>query len=160
MNKPIPSSMRVSAAAIIALTLGACSRPSDDQRSAGEKIDEGIAKVESEAKVIKTDALRAAADAKQVAAEALQVAKSKAGEVGIQAGAELKDAGIVTSVKAKLADDSMFSLSGISVESKLGHVDLRGSASDELAVARAGQIAQAVTGVTGVTNHLTVKPRF
>ena len=87
MNKPPSSSMLVLDAAIVALSLIGCSKPSDDQRSSGQQLDEGLVKIERETEALKAEALRGAAAARQVAGEVVWDAKSKVNEVGAKVDA-------------------------------------------------------------------------
>jgi len=151
----IPS-LRLLAAAIVAISLAACSKEAEPPRSAGEKLDEGIAKVESQGEQMKADVQRGAKDARQAASEAAQELKSASLEAREQLGSELSDAGLVTTIKAKLAADTLMTVSSINVDASEGLVTLRGSAADAKAVARAEQIASAIQGVKAVDNQLTV----
>ncbi len=163
MTNTSAHSMRVLAAAIIALSLAACSKEAEDPRSAGAKLDDGIAKVEQQSAAlkaaIKTDVQRGAADAGLAASAAVQDLKQASIALREQVGADLSDAGIVTTVKARLAGESLLAAASINVDATQGRVVLRGTAADAVAVARASQVALAVKGVTGVDNQLTVKPK-
>lgn len=151
--------MAVLAAAIIALSLAACSKEGEDPRSPGKKLDDGIAKVEQQSAAMKADAQRGAAEAGQAASAAVQDLKQASTQLREQVGADLSDAGIVTTVKARLAGESLLTAASINVDATQGRVVLRGTAADAVAVARASQVALAVRGVTGVDNQLTVKPK-
>ena len=131
----------------------------NDSRSAGQKVDAGIAKVESQAAEIKADASRASAEAKQAANDAVQDAKQAAGKATVKVGGAISDTAIKASVKAKLALDSSVEASRIEVDAAQGRVSLRGSADNAEAVARAGQIAQSIDGVVGVDNQVIVKAK-
>lgn len=157
MKNPSAQSMRIFAAAIIAISLAACSKESEDARSPGTKLDDGIAKVERQSEALKADVKRAAADASAAASAAAQDARKASIEMREQVGADLSDAGITTTVKARLAADAVLTVSSINVDSTQGRVVLRGTAADPVAVARAREIALGVKGVAGVDNQLTVK---
>lgn len=149
-------SMRILAAAIVAMSLAACSKEAEPPRSAGEKLDLGIAKVERQGEQMKAEVQRGAEDARQAASEAAHELKSASLEAREQLGSDLSDAGLVTTIKAKLAADTLMTMSSINVDASQGRVTLRGSVADAGAVARARQIASAVKGVTAVDNQLMV----
>jgi osmotically-inducible protein OsmY len=157
-KKPSLPSMRVLAAAIVAISLAACSKEGDDTRSAGKKLDDGIAKMEQQSEALKGDMQRGAAEANRAASAAVQDIKQASVGMREQVGSDLTDAGIVTTVKARLAADTMLTVSSINVDSTQGRVILRGTAADAAALSRARQIAFGVTGVLSVDNQMTLKP--
>jgi hyperosmotically inducible protein len=159
MKNPSPQNMRLIAAAIVALSLAACSKEGEDARSPGNKLDDGIAKVERQSEALKADVQRGAADAALAASAAAQDARKASIEMREQVGSDLSDAGIVTTVKARLAADTVLTAASINVDSTRGRVVLRGTAADAVAVARAREIALGVKGVAGVDNQLTVKAK-
>jgi hyperosmotically inducible protein len=159
MQTPSPQNMRLLAAAIVAISLAACSKESEDSRSAGKKLDDGIAKVEQQSEALKADMQRGAADAGLAASAAVRDLKQASLELREQVGADLSDAGVVTTVKAKLAADGLLAAASINVDATQGRVVLRGTVPDAAAVTRAYQVAQAVKGVATVDNQLTVKPK-
>jgi len=120
-------------AALLALTLTACNR--NDNRTAGDKVDSGVAK---------TDQM--ASDAK---------AKTERGAAAM--GEKIDDAQITASVSAGLAKDSELSAIKIDVDTKGGKVMLNGPAPTAAAKARAEEIARSVKGVSTVENKLQVK---
>ena len=71
--------------------------------------------------------------------------------------AKLADAAITASIKADFVKDPGLSALRIDVDTHGGVVTLNGVAKDQAARDRAGQIAQAVSGVREVRNHVTVK---
>lgn len=143
------------AALAAAFALGACSRQNDD-RTAGQKVDDTVARVEQKADEAKNDARDAAADAKAAAREASADAKVAAANTGDKVAAAVSDATITTTVNAELAKDSSLSALKIDVDTSQGHVALRGTAPTAQAKERATQIAASVKGVTSVDNLLTV----
>jgi hyperosmotically inducible protein len=156
-KNPSPQTMRLVAAAIIALSLAACGKEADDARSPGKKLDDGIAKVAQQSEALKADVQRGATDAAQAASAAVQDVKQAANEMREQVGTELTDAGISTTVKARLAADSAIGQpSSIKVDATQGRVVLRGTVATAGAVARAREIALGVKGVAAVDNQLTV----
>ncbi|ALT76422.1 BON domain-containing protein [Paucibacter sp. KCTC 42545] len=158
-KNPSPQAMRALAAAIIALSMAACSKEADDARTPGKKLDDGIAKMEQQSEAMKPEVKQGAADAASASSTAMQDAKQATLEMREQVGADLSDAGIVTTVKAKLAAETLLTVSDINVDSTKGRVVLRGTAADKVAVARARAIALGVKGVVDVDNQLTVKTK-
>lgn len=160
MNKPC-TSMRTTpllAALAAAFALGACSRQ-DDGRSAGQKVDDTVARVEQKADQAQSEMNSAAADAKASAREAAADAKVAAADAGNKVASAVNDATITTTVNAELAKDGSLSATRIDVDTSQGHVALRGTAPSTQAKERATQIAASVKGVTSVDNLLTVEPK-
>ena len=131
-------------AAALLLSLGACSK--NDDRTAGQKLDSAVAKVEQ-----KTD-------------EAVAAAKEKANSASVKvenmvdkAGNKAKDVAITTSIKAELARDPTLSALKIDVDTAAGRVALLGSAPDAAAKERATTLARKVDGVVGVDNQLVIR---
>lgn len=130
-----------------AATLSACNR-ADDGRTAGQKVDSTVAKVEKKADEVQADMRAAGEKAKDGAAGAMDTVTGKA-----------KDAVITTSVNAELAKDSQLSALRINVDTVEGRVALRGTAPDAASKDRATTLAQRVDGVKAVDNQLTVAPK-
>ncbi len=130
-----------------AATLSACNR-ADDGRTAGQKVDSTVAKVEKKADEVQADMRAAGEKAKDGAAGAMDSVTGKA-----------KDAVITTSVNAELAKDSQLSALRINVDTVEGRVALRGTAPDAASKDRATTLAQRVDGVKAVDNQLTVAPK-
>ena len=120
-------------AGLLALTLTACNK--NDNRTAGEKVDSGVAKTE------------------QMAGDA----KAKTEQGAATMGEKIDDAQITASVSAGLAKDSELSAIKIDVDTKGGKVMLNGPAPTAAAKARAEEIARSVKGVSTVENKLEVK---
>lgn len=135
------------AALIAASTLAACNR-ADDGRSAGQKVDGAVAKVEKKANEVGADMRAAGEKAKDSTAGAMDTVAVKA-----------KDAVITSSVNAELAKDSQLSALRINVDTVEGRVALRGTAPDAASKDRATTLAQRVDGVKAVDNQLTVAPK-
>jgi osmotically-inducible protein OsmY len=131
-------------AALLAATLGACTRSGDPQ-TAGEKIDSAVARTQQKATEMKDGAKSAANDAAQATERAANDVSDK-----------VKDAAITSAVNAKLAEDKSLSAMRINVDTVNGRVSLRGSAPDAPARERAQVLAAAVEGVVSVDNQLTV----
>jgi hyperosmotically inducible periplasmic protein len=135
------------AALIAASTLAACNR-ADNGRSAGQKVDGAVAKVEKKANEVGADMRAAGEKAKDSTAGAMDTVAVKA-----------KDAVITSSVNAELAKDSQLSALRINVDTVEGRVALRGTAPDAASKDRATTLAQRVDGVKAVDNQLTVAPK-
>lgn len=133
------------ASLIAAGSLVACNR-ADEPRTAGQAVDQAIAKTEDKARELSADA-RAAADR---AAAATADASAKASN-------SVRDAAITVEVKALLAKDPNLSALGIDVDTAGGRVALRGTAPSATAKDRATELARSVSGVTAVDNELAVK---
>jgi hyperosmotically inducible periplasmic protein len=116
-----------------ALALSACGR--DDNRSAGQKVDEAVAQTRSAAEQARQSTGEAAADVKAVAG----------------------DAAITTKINAALAADDQLKATRIDVDTRDGRVTLEGSAPDTGSRERATTLAQAVDGVKAVENRLRVE---
>jgi hyperosmotically inducible protein len=144
MNANTPYRLTLLAAAFASLTLVACSKP-DDNRTAGQKLDEGIAKVEQ-----KTDAAAAKTEAQ------LDKLGDKVTDAANKTEVAMADAAITASIKAELARDPGLSALSINVDTKEGLVSLKGTAPDAMAKDRATRLAAAVKGVLSVDNHLVV----
>ena len=137
MNQRFLTLTPLAAALGLALALGACGRK-DDTSTAGQKVDETVAKVEQKTETMTQDI------------------KEKAGEAGDKVAAVAKDAAITAEVNAELAKDNSLSAMKIDVDTSQGKVVLRGTAPDAAARERATRIAANVKGVGSVENFLTV----
>jgi len=145
------------AALAAALALGACSRHED--RTAGQQVDDAVARVEQKADQAKSEMSSAANEAKSSARDAAADAKVAAADAGNKVAAAVNDATITTTINAELAKDTALSATKIDVDTSHGRVALRGSAPTPEAKERATQIAAAVKGVTSVDNLLTVEAK-
>jgi hyperosmotically inducible periplasmic protein len=72
-------------------------------------------------------------------------------------GENIDDAGITTTVKAKLAAEKIATLTRIDVDTNQGVVALNGTVQSESMKVRAEQIARQVKGVRDVINNLRVQ---
>ena len=140
----------------VVLSLGACSKAVDD-RTAGEKVDAAVAKVEQ-----KTDAAMAKVEEKTdqavaAAKDGANSAENTGGKMVDATKAKVKDATITTSINAELAKDPALSALKINVDTSDGKVALKGTAPDASARDRATVLAQRVEGVTGVDNQLEIR---
>ena len=138
------STLMMFTAVAAAFALTACNR-TDDGKTAGQKVDSTVAKVEKKAEEMGADARAAGEKAKDSTAGAMDTVASKA-----------KDAAITTSVNAELAKDAKLSALKINVDTVEGRVALRGTAPDADSRERATKLAKAVDGVKSVDNQLTV----
>lgn len=143
------------AALAAAFALSACGR-NDDGMTAGQKVDESVAKVERKAEEAKADMNRSAEQGKAGMQEAGQDAKQAAQNAGDKVASAVNDAAITTSINAELAKDSKLSAIKIDVDTSQGRVALRGTAPDAEAKDRATRLAAAVKGVMSVDNLLTI----
>lgn len=146
----------------VAASLAACQR-SDDTRTAGQKVDDTIAKVEQKTEEIKADVREAARDAKQAGANAARGAADKVNEarqatvnVAEAAADKVKDAVITSNVKSRLGTEPTLGSLVVTVDTQNGRVALRGSAPDPTASARAASIASSVDGVVSIDNQLAI----
>lgn len=136
MNTPLNRSIPLALAVAGALALSACGR--EEQRTAGQAVDETIAKVEQKSEA-------AADSARQVAEQA-----------GDKVATVARDATITAEINAALARDPSISALKVDVDTSDGRVVLRGSAPDAAARERATRLAANVKGVTAVENLMTV----
>ena len=141
---------RASAALLALLSsaalLAGCDR--DDQRTAGQKVDQAIAATERTAAVIKSETREAGRDVQQAVGAAADSAANTA-----------RDVAITAEINARLARDEQLSALRINVDTSGGQVMLRGSAPNAAARDRATELARAVDGVVNVNNELSVQPR-
>ncbi len=140
----------------LVLALGACSKSGDD-RTAGEKLDTTVAKVEQ-----KADAAIAKAEEKTDQA----IVSMKSGTESVTASgtrmlesgtSKVKDAAITASIKTALARDASLSALKVDVDTSAGSVSLHGTAPDATARDRASLLARTVDGVVGVDNQLEIR---
>jgi osmotically-inducible protein OsmY len=138
---------RVTAAVLVSATLlSACGR--NDNRTAGEKVDDTIAKAEQKGHEVASDVREAGRDARQAAGNTSDTVADKS-----------MDMAITTEVKAHLAGDPQLSALAINVDTVDGRVVMHGSAPDAASRGRATEIARAVEGVVSVSNELTLQTR-
>jgi osmotically-inducible protein OsmY len=145
MNTMTPR-LTLLAAALAALTLTACNRADNDERTAGQQLDSAVAKVEQES-------AQAKQEIKQETAEARAGVESAADKLGDK----VEDATITASVNAELAKDPSLSALRIDVDTMAGRVMLKGTAPDATARDRATQLAMNVKGVVAVDNQLQIR---
>ena len=127
----------VLAVAATAVLLAGCDRSNQD-RTAGQKLDATVARAEQKSEEIKTDIKNSTANAVNAVAD------------------KTRDAAITAAVNAELVRDSKLSALKIDVDTTDGRVVLRGTAPDTASVERAKVLASAVSGVVSVENALTV----
>ena len=133
--------------AAIALALaGGLSACSDSNKTAGQKVDDVMASTERKAAEVKADIKQGAVEMKDTAAQ-----------TGSSAKQAVSDAAITTAVNAELVKDATLSALKINVDTHDGRVVLNGTAPDAAAKTRATQLANSISGVVSVENHLTVK---
>jgi len=155
MNTPRHRLAPLALALAAAFALAACNR-NDDGMTAGQKVDETVAKVERQADEAKADMNRSADQARTSAQEAAQDAKQAAANAGEKVADAVSDASITTTINAELAKDNKLSATKIDVDTSQGRVALRGTAPDAESKDRATRIAANVKGVMSVDNLLTI----
>jgi hypothetical protein len=131
-------------AVVAAVALTACGRE-DDDRTAGQRLDDGISKMEQKSEQAKTDTRQAM----DKMGNQMERTANKVGEA-------VDDAQITTSIKTALAGDPKLSALDVKVETDHGHVTLDGTAPDLAARDRAGSMALAAKGVQSVNNRIKV----
>lgn len=161
-----PALKTVLTAVAATLVLAACNR--NDDRTAGQKLDSGIAKTEQRAEEVKAEIKKETAEASasmkagaDKAANSVENAADKAAQAVKEAAtdvtAKASDAAITTQVNAELAKDPGLSALRINVDTTGGQVILTGSAPDRAAKDRATALASRIKGVTRVENRLDVR---
>lgn len=140
-----------------ALGLSGCDK--GDNRTAGQKVDDAIAKTERAADeaAAKTEQMAKEARAKVESSNAGSRVSEAAKDAGNTIAAAADDATITAAVSAGLAKDPDLSAIKIDVDTQAGKVTLRGPAPTPVAKERAEQIAKDVKGVSSVDNQLEVK---
>ena len=130
------SRTRLLVAATTVLMAG-CDQSNQD-RTAGQKLDAAVARTGQKSEEFKTDIKNSTADAVNTVAD------------------KTRDAAITTAVNAELLRDSKLSALKINVDTTDGRVVLRGIAPDTASRERAAVLAKVVSGVVSVENALTV----
>jgi hyperosmotically inducible periplasmic protein len=137
-NHPVKLAAVASVAVLAALA--GCDR--NDQRTAGQQLDDAIAKLKPAAERAKQEAKKAADDTRAM---------------GASAGEKLGDATVSTRVKAVLSADKQLGDSKIDVDTKNGVVTLSGAVANNQARDHALELARNVKGVNSVNDQLAVK---
>ncbi|MBS0454738.1 MAG: BON domain-containing protein [Proteobacteria bacterium] len=142
-------------AATLALT--ACDK--GENRTAGQKLDDAVARTERAADETKakTEQMAKEARAKVESSDAASRVSEAAKDAGSAVAKAADDATITAAVSAGLAKDPDLSAIKIDVDTQGGKVTLRGPAPNPVAKERAEQIAKDVKGVSSVDNQLEVK---
>ncbi|MCO5975348.1 BON domain-containing protein [Ideonella oryzae] len=138
------------------LALSACSER-DHDKTAGEKVDAAIAQADSKIETAQAQASRELDQARDASAEAAIEVGDKFNRAAKKAASAVDDAAITTAINAKLAQDPQLNVLKVNVDTRNGHVLLKGEAPDEKARARATQLAMQVDGVRGVENQMEVR---
>lgn len=138
------------------LALGACSRQ-DDDKTAGEKVDAAIAQADAKIETAQARASRELEQARDASADAAAEVGDRFDRTAKKAANVVDDAAITTAVNAKLAQDPQLNVLKVNVDTRNGHVLLKGEAPDDQARARATQLAMQVDGVRGVENRLEIR---
>lgn len=173
----------MSGIAATAMLMGACAS-SDNQRTAGQTVDDSAIAAKAKAELVRNDATKArnidvevrngevqlngfVASAQEKSAAAASVARLE-GVKGVRnnlqiqggsrsAGDVVDDTIITTKVKAALIGDSRTKAHQIEVETRQGEVQLGGFVDSADAKAAATEVAKSVSGVKAVSNGLQVK---
>lgn len=145
--------------AFVASSIAIVGCDNTDNRTAGQKLDDTIARTEKAADQVADKTARMAGEAKQHVEnsnlpERMADAARDAGKAMAKA---TDDATITASVNAGLANDPQLSALRIDVDTDAGKVTLTGPAPNAQAKERAEQIARNVEGVSSVDNRLEVK---
>lgn len=172
-------------AALVALSLGACSS-TRSERSTGEYVDDAALTAKVKAALIEDPVTKAGdinvetfrgvvqlggfVDDAQQRSRATEVARGVDGVTEVRndlrvsepqqsAGRVVDDVTINTSVKARLVEDETTKAHQINVETQRGVVQLSGFVDSQEQKQRAGELAQAVDGVSSVRNDLEIRRR-
>jgi osmotically-inducible protein OsmY len=124
----------------------ACGRAANDERTAGQRVDEATRVVERKAEEIKVEARQAGAEASRAVSQTAEAI-----------GDKTRDITITAEIKTLLARDDQLKALRIDVDTVAGSVILRGPAPTPAARDRATQLAKSVTGVVRVENQLTIE---
>ena len=141
-----PKTLTLLSVVALAAALTACSK-TNDERTAGERLDGAVA-----------DAQRAASEARQDASHAAANAQQGMERAADNAAQSMTDAGITTKINAALVADDKLKALQIDVDTRDGMVTLSGKAPDATSRERATTLATAVEGVKHVNNQLVVAP--
>jgi osmotically-inducible protein OsmY len=147
------------AALLATAALGACSPKADNNATVGQKIDEGVAKVEQKTEAAKAEISAESKSATEAMKETGQDIKQAAEKATDKVSNAVSDAAITTAINAELAKDQKLSALKINVDTAQGRVALRGSAPDPESKDRATRIAAGVKGVMSVDNLLNVEAK-
>ncbi|MBW8848345.1 MAG: BON domain-containing protein [Burkholderiales bacterium] len=144
--KPLIPSRRLPLLAILAVAaaLSACGKR-DDDRTAGQRLDDAV-----------SDTRQAARDTKQEAKQAVSDAEMSAASAADATAKVSTDMAITAKVNAALAVDDKLKATQINVDTRDGQVTLTGAAPDPQSRERATTLASAVDGVKQVNNQLVV----
>lgn len=147
MNTQAKTLLPATLVALAVLGLSACGdRRTDDERTAGQKLDSAIATAKD-----RTDQATTTASAE------MDKARAAGNRAADAAGNQVRDAAITASINAELVKDPALSALQINVDTQNGRVALRGNAPDAAAVDRATTLARKVDGVTSVDNQLVIR---
>jgi len=138
------------------LALAACS-PRESDQTAGEKVDAAIAQADAKIDAAQARASQELNQAQDASAEAAAEVGDRFERTAKKMANAVDDAAITTAVNAKLAQDPQLNVLKVNVDTRNGHVLLKGEAPDDQARARATQLAMQVDGVRGVENQLEVR---
>jgi hyperosmotically inducible periplasmic protein len=132
--------------ALAALVLMSGCQRREDNRTVGQRLDDGVSQIEQKNAEISAQA--------REAAQAASVASSRTADA---VSSKTRDMGITAEMNARLAKDRQLSALRIDVDTAEGRVTLRGSAPTLAAREHATEIARGIDGVVGVANELQVQ---
>lgn len=144
MPNPTRTRIAVAVSAVALTLLAACSRETDD-RTVGQKIDQGIATTEQ-----KTE------QAANTAERKLEQAGNAMERGGEKVASATGDAALTAKVKSALITEKDLSALKIDVDTNGGIVTLNGTVRSADEKMRAEQVASTVAGVTSVVNKLAI----
>ncbi len=142
----------LAAAAVIAVTLAACSNE-EAPRTAGQPADTTVTQQPADAAQATADTAR---EAGERIAEGAAELRQEAGEAIGHATGAVSDAAITAAINAELVRDNELSPMDVDVDTVGGRVALTGKVPSEAARERAESIAGKIDGVVAVDNRLTV----
>lgn len=126
------------ASMMIVSGLVACNKPGPAE-STGKKIDQATENVST------------------AVSNSANKASNAIAETGKSTGQAMGDTEITAKVKAMLLNEPGLKSLNISVDTEMGKVTLTGTADTQANINKAVQLAESVSGVTSVTNRLTLK---
>lgn len=149
MSQPTTKHLRLlslgAVSAALLMGLAGCDRNSEDDRTAGQKIDDATARMEQRTE----QAGQAIEQKSEQAGQAIERQTEKMASA-------VDDASLTASVKAALIKEPDLKTLGINVDAKAGTVVLKGEVKSMADKERAEQVASSVSGVSRVDNQLQI----
>lgn len=156
LNRPTLRTLALAGLCAWGLTLAACSQR-EQEHTAGDKVDAAIAQADAKIDAAQARASQELNQARDASAEAAAEVGDRFERTAKKMANAVDDAAITTAVNAKLAQDPKLNVLKVNVDTRNGHVLLKGEAPDDQSRARATQLAMQVDGVRGVENQLEVR---